>query len=62
MLATLVLIAEVWSLSKSHFWLTRLLLILFPVLPAFPGTVYARTTVLSRFTKQAQRIHSLDQW
>ena len=26
-----------------------------------PGTVYPRTTVWSRFTKQARRIHSLDQ-
>ena len=65
-----VLIAEVWSLRKSHFWLTSLLLILFLVLSSDraecacfknPGTLYART-VWSRFTKQARRIHSLDQW
>ena len=71
MLATPVLIAEVWSLRKSHFWLTSLLLILFIVLSSDraecaclknPGTVYARTTVWSRCTKQARRIHSLDQW
>ena len=29
MLATLVLIAEIWILRKSHFWLTSMLLILF---------------------------------
>ena len=29
MLATLVLIAGVWILRKSHFWLTRIPLILF---------------------------------
>ena len=71
MLATLVLIADVWSLRKSHCWLTIILLILFLYFHADrakcaclknPGTVYARTTIWSRFTKQALRIHSLDQW
>ena len=71
MLATLVLIAANWILRKSHSWLTSILLILFLYFVAdraecaclkTPGTVYARTTVWSRFTKQALRILSLDQW
>ena len=52
MLATLVLIAEILILRKSHFWLTSLSLILFLYFVADraecaclknPGTVYART-------------------